>query len=201
MERKVVNLINHHHDLIQNKKYKIYLRIEMGKSPFSGLIKLFKSAFQFKNYLSLNGKLENTCEYYQYQYQNNSFRRYKNEKLEFKSLEHNFIGSVNHCENGIDYRFSLHQTVERDLFSQHLAFHNISFITEEIWSLKGYEIINKKEKKNSVEVETFVLQVKLPLASDQLSKINEILEEISLIFKSIIDSIQKNQTLDSILVS
>lgn len=200
MEKKIVNLINSKHELVQNVKNDIYLKVEIGKSPFNGLIKLFKCVSEFKNYLNTNGKLKKTDKYYQYQYQNSSFRRYQNEKLETKSLDDIFLGSSNYNENGIDYHFSLHQIIEKDIFSQHLAFHNISFITEEIWDIKGYEIINRKEKKNNTEVETFLLNVKLPLASGHLDKIIKILDDISIIFRNIIGSIQKNQTLDSILV-
>uniref|UniRef100_A0A6C0E8I4 Uncharacterized protein n=1 Tax=viral metagenome TaxID=1070528 RepID=A0A6C0E8I4_9ZZZZ len=200
MEKKIVNLVNTQHDLIQNPKNEIYLRIEMGKSPFNGLIKLFKCVPEFKNYLASHGKLEKTYTYYQYQYQNTWFRRYKDEKLTTENLEDHFLGSSNYNEHGIDYRFSLHQTIETSIFSQHLAFHNISFITEEIWLINGYEIINKKEKKNNIEVNTFVLNIKLPIASGQMDTINKIIDDIGLIFKNIIGNIRKNQTLDSILV-
>lgn len=201
MEKKIVTLVNRHHDLIHNPKTKILLKIELGKSPIPNLLSTFRVVPEFRDYLKSNGKLKTEREYYQYQFQNQYLRRIKSHKLETEIITDNFIDSSTHKDNGVDFRFSLHQIKTENVFSQHLAFHNIVYVKEEIWDIKSFQIVVKKEKKYNFEVETFYFLLNVPFGTGQLDEISKISEDIYQIFKSIIDSKARSRTLDSILES
>jgi len=201
MEKKIAELVNKFHDLVHDHKNEVCLVVELGKSQNSNLLKTFPVDDQLRNYLKTKGKLKIQREYYQYQYQNQIFKRIKSKGLETEIQKNFLLGSSFLRENGVDYRFAIHSAKNLETFSQHVAYHNIIYVREEQWKIGDIPILLKKEKKGDQEVERFYIQFRLPMGTETMGTLLKSLTEIGQIFKSISDSKQQTLTLDSILES
>ena len=203
MQKEIIELINRNfHQLKVKQESEYYIKLEIGK---------FHSSNIFEN-LSINqtdildissGGVEER-EYYIYQYQNQTYQRERSFKS--SSFTDQLVDLQNYKTGVCDYRISLHKKTPIQLFSQHMNYHNIMFVSEKIIKITDecdiclyeYNITNKKTKK----YQTLDFKIKVPLSEQSIDTLIKEIAKFDAIFtKHKSDKKRMCHSLDSVLES
>ena len=207
MQSEIIELINRNfHQLKVQEKYEYYIKIEIGK---------FHSSNMFENLIikqseiidGIGGNSNESIklrEYYMYQYQNQIYQRERSFKS--SSFTDDLVDLINHKSGVVDYRISLHKKTPLQLFSQHMNYHNIMFVSEKIIKITDecdiclleFNMNNKKEKK----YQKLYFKIKVPLSEQSIDALVKELVKFNEIFiKHKSDKKRMYHSLDSVLES
>ena len=204
MEKQIFELINRNFEEVRNNQ-EYYLKIQLGKYISSNIFDdiLCIDDQIFIDFLNNNQKYKNISEndFYQYQYQNQYYQRFRNYKSNI--FKDQLIDYENHNikdSTKLDYRFSIHNKTPLTLFSQRMSYHNIIFIKEQIWQLTDEcQLIFNKIIKLKNESYQIYFNIKIPLSELSLKKIIKEIENVLSFFKHKYDKKHKFHSLDSVL--
>ncbi len=203
MNVDIIEIINRNFELIRNNP-NYYLKIEIGKFHYSNIFEQLAFNNDLFNYLNKNKKIVIQKEYYQYQHQNQYYQRQRN----FKSLS--FTDSLVDIENfrkdsQNDYRMTLHKRVIQPITSNHMSYHNITFVDEKEWQITDNCNLcihkNIKKNKSNNPLESFDLYFKIIIPISKTS-IEQFLSELDQLLKFFIRKSDKShmfRSLDSVL--
>jgi hypothetical protein len=157
---------------------------------------IFEAITFDKTILNEKYKCISSTEYYQYQYQNQYYNKYRD--YHSVSYTDDLIDYDNYRGDTISYRLSIHRKKPIALFCQNMNYHNIVFIYENVWEITEdcQLVIYDKKNKNSSQNGEMCIRIKIPLSKKSLEKI---IEEIEFLVKHKYDKKHKFHSLDSVL--
>jgi hypothetical protein len=211
MFNEIAEIVNRHHLQIR-KSPDYYIKLEIGKFDSAEIFEVSTIEEKGLTYLSENYNKINQNEYYQYQYQNHFFQRQRNFKSQsFTDLfvESHIIHRNTDASNQPflnDLRVSLHSKKPLATFSQHMSYHNIIFVNEEVWKItdncKLYILnCNKKKQNQSVSWYEIFFKIQIPLSEQSLKEIEQVITRLSEFFTHKYGKRHKFHSLDSVLES
>jgi hypothetical protein len=213
MERQIFELINRNYQEIRNNN-EYYLKLQLGKYESVNIFDdvIYKNENDLLNFLNNYKQITNN-EYYQYQYENQYYQRYRNFKsnsftdslIDFEICKFQSQLQINtKTSHSYDYRFSIHRKKPLVMFSQHMNYHNIIFVKDKRWQITDecQLILNEINKKTLNQKSTEVyFHIKIPLSEQSLDKILKEIDKFLIYFKHKYDKKHKFHSLDSVLES
>lgn len=203
MQKEIIELINRNfHQLKVKQESEYYIKLEIGKFHSSNIFE--NLTIDHSEILDVSAGIDSAREYYIYQYQNQIYERERNFKSH-SSID-DLVDLQNYKTSVFDYRISLHKNTPIQLFSQHMNYHNIMFVSEKIIKITDecdiclyeYNINNKKTKK----YQTLDFKIKVPISEQSIDVlIKEIAKFDAIFIKHKSDKKRKCHSLDSVLES
>jgi hypothetical protein len=214
MQSEIIELINRNfHQLKVKQESEYYIKIDIGKFHSSNIFENIiinqsdNPSIIFDEIIGIIGNVNESIklrEYYMYQYQNQIYQRERSFKSH--SFTDDLVDLINYKSGVFDYRISLHKKTPIQLFSQHMNYHNILFVSEKIIKITDecdiclfeYTLNNKKIKKH----QTLYFKVNVPLSEQSIAQITKELVKFDEIFiKHKSDKKRMCHSLDSVLES
>jgi hypothetical protein len=184
MQSEIIELINRNFQQLKvQQKSEYYIKIEIGKFHSSNI---FENIGYKTDEILDKYELVKSREYYLYQYQNQIYQRERS----FKS--YSFTDDLIDIQNykaglfNFDYRITLHNKTHIQLFSQHMNYHNIMFVSEKVIKITDecsiyileYNMNNKKLKK----IQQVYFKIKAPLSQQSIDTLIKEIEQMESVF-------------------
>ncbi len=204
---EIAELINNNHAQIRNNDT-YFIKLEIGKYHNAEIFEKSQYLDGFIEYLNMNKKYKvlNKREYYQYQQENHIYQRDRSFKGHV--FTDNLIDSTSfrdkRKDNLNDYRISLHQITNDNIFTQQMNYHNIIFIIERSWQITDncqlYIMNQNKKTLNQTEtVNEVFFKIKIPISEISLKEIESEAFDLEKLFKRKYDKKHMFHSLDLVV--